>query len=173
MKNGMLMFFKNIHRKIRLRNNNCSVLSDSVPPNILDIIGKNVYIGKEVQIYKDTVKIGDYSYINGGKIFYSIIGKYCSIAYGVYLGSGEHYIDRVSTYPLKARVLSFQGLEDFPTQINTIIGNDVWIGNNVCIKQGVTVGDGAIVASGAVVTRDVPPYAIVGGGKSDNIKISF
>lgn len=43
------------------------------------------------------------------------------------------------------------------------IGNDCWVGNNVCFIGGVHVGDGAVVLSHAVVTKDVPPYAIVGG----------
>lgn len=44
-----------------------------------------------------------------------------------------------------------------------VVGNDVWIGCGVRVLKGVTIGDGAIIAAGAVVTKDVPPYAIVGG----------
>lgn len=54
-----------------------------------------------------------------------------------------------------------------------IIGNDVWIGANAIILQGVTIGDGAIIAAGAVVTKDVPPYAIVGGVPAKVIKYRF
>lgn len=43
------------------------------------------------------------------------------------------------------------------------IGNDVWIGANAVVTGGIEIGDGAVIAAGAVVTRDVPPYAIVGG----------
>ena len=45
----------------------------------------------------------------------------------------------------------------------TSIGNDVWIGNGACIMGGLKIGDGAIIGTNAVVTKDVPPYAIVGG----------
>lgn len=53
------------------------------------------------------------------------------------------------------------------------IGSDVWIGYNVVITMGVTVGDGAVLAAGAVVTKDVPPYAVVGGVPARVIKMRF
>ena len=53
------------------------------------------------------------------------------------------------------------------------IGHDVWIGRNAIIQDGKTVGTGAVIASGAVVTKDVPPYAIVGGVPAKIIKYRF
>lgn len=53
------------------------------------------------------------------------------------------------------------------------IGNDVWIGSHVAIKPGVKIHDGAIVATDAVVTKDVPPYSIVGGVPAKVIKCVF
>lgn len=56
---------------------------------------------------------------------------------------------------------------------DAIIGNDVWIGSDVVIKGGVRIGDGAIVAMSSVVTKDVPPYAIVGGSPAHIIRLRF
>ena len=55
----------------------------------------------------------------------------------------------------------------------SIIGNDVWIATDVRILGGVTIGDGAIIATGAVVTKNVPPYAVVGGVPAKIIRYRF
>ena len=61
--------------------------------------------------------------------------------------------------------------EEFKAQIE--IGNDVWIGDSAIIMDGVKIGDGSIIAAGAVVTKDVPPYAIVGGVPAKIIRYRF
>ena len=67
--------------------------------------------------------------------------------------------------------------EKFNYKINRkrqiIIGNDVTIGVNVTIMGGVTIGNGAVVGANSLVTKDIPPYAIVGGNPAKIIKYRF
>lgn len=100
------------------------------------------------------------------------IGGYCSIAAGVkFLLGGEHNTNTISTYPFKVKVFG-QPLEA-GSKGNIVIGDDVWIGENALICSGVHIGQGAIVAAGAVVTKDVEPYAIVGGNPARFIRYRF
>lgn len=109
---------------------------------------------------EDTV-IGSYNYFGRfTTITKANIGSYCSIAPFVTIGPGEHVVDGVSTSErINALLEKHRPLNDGFVNI----GNDVWIGVNAVILRNITVGDGAIIAAGAVVTKDVPPYAIVGG----------
>lgn len=105
-----------------------------------------------------------------------IVGKYCSIATGVsIMTGGEHRVDWVTTYPFSAIWPDVAGhIPGHPkTKGNVIIGNDVWIGMNVFILSGVTIGDGAVIGAGALVSKDIPPYAIVGGNPAKLIRYRF
>lgn len=98
-----------------------------------------------------------------------IVGNYCSIAGGTtFLLGGEHNLDTISTYPFKVRLFGEE--REAGSKGDIVIKDDVWIGQNAIICSGVTVGQGAVVAAGAVVTKDVEPYAIVGGNPAKLIK---
>jgi acetyltransferase-like isoleucine patch superfamily enzyme len=92
-----------------------------------------------------------------------VIGRYCSIAYGVTIvASGEHNYKAVANFPFAATFRGDVNRDTF-TKGPVTIGNDVWIGAKATVLSGVTVGDGAVIGAGAVVVDDVPPYAIVTG----------
>ena len=115
----------------------------------------------------------------GAKIGSSELGAFCSIGPGARVGGlGSHPVNWISSHPVfyssKMQVgVTFAKEDKFQEERFTLIGSDVWIGANAIIMDGVKVGDGAIVAAGAVVTRDVPPYSVVGGVPAKLIKFRF
>lgn len=126
--------------------------------------------------------IGNYTYGNPTILFDDgkatlKIGKFCSISgkVTIFLG-GEHRKNWITTYPLNVfiakEVRPKQGRQN-TTKGNVTIGNDVWIGENATLLSGVTVGDGAIIGAHSLVTKDVAPYAIVGGNPAKIIKNRF
>ena len=102
------------------------------------------------------------------------IGHLCSIAPEVMfiLGAG-HYTNHVSSYPFKSKMQLGDGGLDATSKGNIIVGDDVWIGYRSTILSGVEIGQGAIIAAGSVVTKNVPPYAVVGGNPARVIKFRF
>jgi len=128
-------------------------------------IGNNFTLGKYAIIectgvlrnVGNSLKIGN----NVGINHYCFIGVRGDIVIGdnVIFGPRVNVFSENHNYSNLEIPIKNQGV----TKDKTVIGNDVWIGANVSITSGVTVGDGSIIAAGAVVTKDVPPYSIVGG----------
>lgn len=115
--------------------------------------------------------------INGDKL---IIGKFCSIACGAkfMFTSGNHSQKSLSTYTFPIFFdewgLDVKNIRDaWDNKGDIVIGNDVWIGYEAVIMSGVKIGDGAIIGTRAVVTKDVPPYTIVGGVPAKLIRRRF
>jgi len=131
--------------------------------------------------------IGRYSYIGKGTVFGDVrVGRYCSIADNFSIISGDHPLDHLTTHPFPYSNELFGDTEEYrdidakknratPVPANPlVIGNDVWIGHRATILGKVkNIGNGAVIGAGAVVTRDVPPYAIVGGNPARILKYRF
>lgn len=176
---------KKIYRfllRIKLKRHNVFLSSSTVFNNKTQFEGWNK-VGKN-SIVSDAI-IGRYSYIgSNSSLIYASIGRFCSIASNVKVIYLNHPTSEFfSTSPVFFSVLKQCGtsfvskpLFDEHKMIkgrSCIIGNDVWIGENTIIMGGAQIGDGAIIAAGAVVTKDVPPYAIVGGVPAKLIRYRF
>lgn len=103
------------------------------------------YDPKNIEIGEDTI-VGEFAVLDGRDKLK--IGNHVAIASEVMIYNSEHDINEVNFKPITGKVV----IEDY-----------VFIGPRVIILPGVTVGKGAIIAASAVVTKDIPPYAIVGG----------
>lgn len=124
-----------------------------------------------IRIESSSLSVGAHSYIRSGSRLsvVSEIGRFCSIGSECTIGQEKntHPTDWVSTHPFQ-----YEGGERSysPKLTHARIGHDVWIGHGATILEGVNVGTGAIIATRSVVTRDVPPYAIVGGNPAKIIR---
>ena len=123
--------------------------------------------------------VGRYSYVAGAKVSNCVIGAFCSVAPEAIVGGlGRHPTNWLSTHPVfysksGGQITKHFYVAAFDELPSVQIGNDVWIGCRAVVLDGVKIGDGAIVAAGAVVTKDVPPYAIVGGVPAKIIRFRF
>lgn len=147
---------------------NCELVSSK--------IGLYNYIGDSVLL--ENSSLSDFSYINSRSFVSNAeIGKFTSIAHDVQVGLGAHPINMVSThgafYSKNKAFKTFADREYFKEFSSIKIGNDVWLGARSIILNGINIGDGAVIAAGAVVTKNVEPYAVVGGVPARFIKYRF
>ncbi|AMJ61342.1 transferase hexapeptide repeat family protein [Bosea sp. PAMC 26642] len=142
-------------------------------------LGRYTEIGARTAFVESTM--GDYSYVvNDANVIYTTIGKFCSIAAHTRINPGNHPMQRASQSHFTYRASAyFEDAQDdaefFAWRRSTpvTIGHDVWIGHGAIILPGRSIGTGAVVAGGAIVTKDVPPYTIVGGNPARPIRRRF
>ena len=131
-------------------------------------VGKGFTCEPRSSFKKNAITAGDYVFIGlNAHIYANVqIGNFVMLASYVAIVGGDHRFDVVGV-PVR-----FTGRAGFE-KLLTVIEDDVWIGHGCIIMAGVRIGRGAIVAAGAVVTKDVPPYAVVGGVPAKLIRYRF
>jgi chloramphenicol O-acetyltransferase type B len=166
---------RDIENKMRFKR---AIIDKGCCINKESIINSNVHL-LENNIINNTV-IDSYTYLGKSCLIQNTtIGKYCSIANGVVIGVGNHPLNLFSTSPLFYKRLNPLQIKLIKEDLNVIeykpitIGDDVWIGMRSIIMDGVSIGNGVVVAANSVVTKDIPPYAVVGGVPARIIKFRF
>lgn len=136
-----------------------------------DTIPMNSFSFEQVEVGKGSYgELNVVSFANNSKL---IIKNYVSIAQNVsFILDAEHHLNHISTYPFRVKILKSAEPEAF-SKGDIVVEDDAWIGYGSTILSGVRIGQGAVVAAGSVVTKDVPPYAIVGGNPAKIIKYRF
>ena len=149
--------------KLKRKWHRINLHNKTVPENIFDI--SKVEIGVETYGRLNIVNFGDKHHLK--------IGSYVSMADGItFILDAEHLTSHISTYPFKVNITKEETSEAIGKG-DIIVEDDVWIGYGATIMSGVRIGQGAVIAAGAVVTKDIPPYAIVGGVPAKVIKYRF
>ena len=129
---------------------------------LLKSCGRNVNVERHAQ-FGSGVTLGD----NSGIGVNALVSAGTSIGANVMMGPDCIIYNRMHRFDRTDIPMNQQGYG--PVQ-PVVIGDDVWIGSRVTIMPGVTLGEGSVIGAGAVVTRDVPPYAVVGGVPAKVIK---
>jgi phosphonate metabolism protein (transferase hexapeptide repeat family) len=142
-------------------------------------LGAYTSVGPQTSMNEST--FGDYSYVvQGCSIVWADIGKFCSIAQSTRINPGNHPMWRAALHHFTYRSKSYGfAVEDdaeffeWRASHRVVLGDDVWIGHGSTILPGVKIGTGAGIGAGAVVSKDVPPFAIVGGVPAKQIRFRF
>lgn len=153
------------------------------------LMGKDVLFSELSSFYNTAYRTGNVVYPMGAYSYSSSnfpleirVGNYCSIAGGIKFRGWEHPITAFTTNHIAYDAITLNLMHTQlvknstnlrPKRAKFHMGNDVWIANDVLLHRNITIGIGAIIATRANVTKDVPPYAIVGGNPARILKYRF
>lgn len=142
-------------------------------------LGAHAWCMVAPSVTEGDVSLGAYSY-SGSSLTRVRMGNYCSVGADVLFSPPTHPTQWLTTHPVAHAPYLFPSFSNTirakPWRVfkgEVVLGHDVWVGSRAILMGGVRVGNGAVIGSGAVVTRDVPPYAIVGGVPARVIRYRF
>lgn len=127
-------------------------------------LGEACYVGRDVELAPGgVIRIGRSASMQDRCVMLGnvSIGAYCTLAYNIYVSSGNHVFGWKPELPIK--VQDVQAPAGVARDMPVVIEEDCWLGNNVVVLAGVRIGRGAVVGANSVVTRDVAPYTVVAG----------
>lgn len=141
-----------------------------------------VHLAPQSEVHNAS-RVGRCSFINIRSVLYPhvAVGRFCSVARNCEIGVAAHPMSFLSTHSFQYHGALFPAWDEykhlertaFRAHQPTVIGNDVWIGAQCTVLAGVTIGDGAVIAANSVVSKDIEPYAIVGGSPAKMIRPRF
>lgn len=151
------------------------IFLESIIKRSFESCGEKVRIGQKSSFSGiENISIGNYSSLGSDTRILTTrakvkIGSYVMFGPAVTIVSGDHRSDIIGKY-MNEITDSEKRPED---DLDVVIEDDVWVGTSAIILKGVTIGRGSIIAAGALITKDVPPYSIVGGVPARVIKMRF
>lgn len=140
-------------------------------------IDNTAYVGANVRVYnKDNFIMEEHTKVDHNAIIMNtnakfIVHRYSGISVNLVVITGNHPMQVGKFYRTVSKKRDHLDISKYDKDV--IVDEDVWVGANATLLCGVHIGRGAVVGAGAVITKDVPPYSLVGGVPAKPIKFKW